>query len=137
MHQDGHRGYRNPDKFRPTGGCITSTPKSADFSKKSRFSAKYERGFCMPRTKNGERPYLAVPEPGFLDPKIPGFRRILYPTLQPIYATTHLTFNSRSIQSTLGPWYASYTNTQLHQPNLQTLKTKNPNSICVVNDSWK
>jgi len=27
-----------------------------------------------PLSKNGERPYLATPEPGFLDPKIPDFR---------------------------------------------------------------
>jgi len=40
-------------------GCITSTPKSGDFSKKHEKRAKNERGFCIPRPKNAERPYLA------------------------------------------------------------------------------
>jgi len=40
-------------------GCITSTPKSANFSKKSRFWPKNERSFCIPWPKNAERPYLA------------------------------------------------------------------------------
>jgi len=31
----------------------------------------------MPDAKNGERPYLAVPEPGFLDPKIRSFSSLL------------------------------------------------------------
>jgi len=54
-------------------GCITSTPKLLDFLKKQRFWAKNERASCMPGAKNGERPYLAAPEPGFLDPKIRSF----------------------------------------------------------------
>jgi len=47
-------------------GYITSTPKSDDFLKKRRFSSKYERDSCIPWPKNGERPYLAVPETPFL-----------------------------------------------------------------------
>jgi len=55
----------NP-RIRPTDpGCITSTPKSVNFSKKSEKWPKNERGFCMPGPKNGERPYLAVPGPTF------------------------------------------------------------------------
>jgi len=46
-------------------GCITSTPKSTDFLKKWRKTRKYERDSCIPEPKNGERPYLAVPEPTF------------------------------------------------------------------------
>jgi len=46
-------------------GCITSTPKSAEKVKKRRFWPKYERDSCIPRPKNGERPYLAVPETTF------------------------------------------------------------------------
>jgi len=42
-------------------GYITSTPKSVTFSKKQRFSRKNERASCIPRRKNGERPYLAPP----------------------------------------------------------------------------
>jgi len=49
----------------------------------------------MPGAKNGERPYLAVPEPGFLDPKIRVFRLFFIPLsllfLSPITYTT-LTF---------------------------------------------
>jgi len=59
------------------GGCITSTPKSADFSKKQRFWPKNERASCMPGPKNGERPYLAVPVPLFLDPFFASFLPIL------------------------------------------------------------
>jgi len=47
-------------------GCITSTPKSADFSKKHEKWAKYERDSCIPQPKNGERPYLATSETPFL-----------------------------------------------------------------------
>jgi len=36
--------------------------------KKTRFSSKNERACCMPGPKNGERPYLAVPEPTFWGP---------------------------------------------------------------------
>jgi len=46
-------------------GYITSTPKSTTFSKKTRFWTKNERASCIPQPKNGERPYLAVPEPTF------------------------------------------------------------------------
>jgi len=53
-----------PDPCRRRG-YITSTPKSADFLKKQRFWRKYERDSCMPEPKNGERPYLAVPEATF------------------------------------------------------------------------
>jgi len=48
------------------GGCITSTPKLLRFLKKSQKTPKYERDSCMPGPKNGERPYLAVPETPFL-----------------------------------------------------------------------
>jgi len=47
-------------------GYITSTPKSVIFSKKVEKRPKYERDSCMPGPKNGERPYLAVPETPFL-----------------------------------------------------------------------
>jgi len=46
-------------------GYITSTPKSAVFLKKQQKWPKYERDSCIPEPKNGERPYLAVPEPTF------------------------------------------------------------------------
>jgi len=36
------------------------------FLKKSQKTPKYERDSCMPGPKNGERPYLAVPETPFL-----------------------------------------------------------------------
>jgi len=45
--------------------CITSTPKSDKFVKKQQKCPKYERDSCIPGPKNGERPYLAVPEPTF------------------------------------------------------------------------
>jgi len=46
--------------FWPTDpGCITSTPKSVNFSKKHEKWPKYERDFCIPVAKNAERPYLA------------------------------------------------------------------------------
>jgi len=46
-------------KYQPDPACITSTPKSAEKSKKWPKTAKYERGFCIPRSKFAERPYLA------------------------------------------------------------------------------
>jgi len=58
-------------------GCITSTPKSAEFSKKQRFWRKYERDSCMPGAKNGERPYLAAPNPLFGTPFLGHFLRFL------------------------------------------------------------
>jgi len=57
-----HWGGWNPGRTRP---CITSTPKSTVFLKKTQKTAKYERDSCIPEAKNGERPYLAVPEPTF------------------------------------------------------------------------
>jgi len=54
-------------------GYITSTPKSADFSKKQRFWPKNERASCMPGRKIGERPYLAPPKTHFLPPILPRF----------------------------------------------------------------
>jgi len=57
-----HKQVRKTGRRR---GYITSTPKSADFLKKTCFWAKNERACCMPGAKNGERPYLAVPEPVF------------------------------------------------------------------------
>jgi len=45
--------------------CITSTPKSGVFLKKQPKWPKYERDSCIPEPKNGERPYLAAPEPTF------------------------------------------------------------------------
>jgi len=68
-------------------GCITSTPKSAEFSKKQRFWRKYERDSCMPGAKNGERPYLAVPKPAFWDPFFGAFSPISVATLPNV---THL-----------------------------------------------
>jgi len=47
------------------------------FLKKTRFSSKNERACCMPGVKNGERPYLAVPKPGFWDPILGLFSAIL------------------------------------------------------------
>jgi len=58
-------------------GCITSTPKSADFSKKHEKWPKYERDSCIPGPKNGERPYLAPSVPGFWDPFLARFLGIL------------------------------------------------------------
>jgi len=52
-------------KYRPDPLCITSTPKSGVFLKKQPKWPKYERDSCIPEPKNGERPYLAVPEPTF------------------------------------------------------------------------
>jgi len=52
--------------WREHGGCITSTPKLLRFLKKSQKTPKYERDSCIPWPKNGERPYLAVPETPFL-----------------------------------------------------------------------
>jgi len=49
-------------------GCITSTPKTADFGEKWRFWPKYERSSCMPRRKNGERPYPEPRKVPFWDP---------------------------------------------------------------------
>jgi len=49
-------------------GCITSTPKTADFREKPRKCPKYERDSCMPRRKNGERPYPRAPKSQFSDP---------------------------------------------------------------------
>jgi len=40
-------------------GCITSTPKSGDFSIFWQKRPKNERDSCMPGPKNAERPYLA------------------------------------------------------------------------------
>jgi len=56
----------------PDRGYITSTPKSADFSKKHEKWPKNERSSCIPQPKIGERPYLAPPKtlrktPIFLD----------------------------------------------------------------------
>jgi len=71
---------RYPDLFwQSDRGYITSTPKSDDFLKKQRKSPKYERDSCIPRPKNGERPYLASPETPFLDPKIRGFWLFFWP----------------------------------------------------------
>jgi len=52
-------------KYEPDRPCITSTPKSDKFVKKQRKCPKYERDSCIPGPKNGERPYLAVPEATF------------------------------------------------------------------------
>jgi len=52
-------------KYRPDPLCITSTPKSGVFLKKQPKWPKYERDSCIPEPKNGERPYLAVPEATF------------------------------------------------------------------------
>jgi len=49
-------------------GCITSTPKSVNFSKKSEKWPKYERDSCIPGPIFAERPYLATPKPGFSGP---------------------------------------------------------------------
>jgi len=54
--------FSNPCRGR---GYITSTPKSAEFLKKTQKWLKNERDSCIPEPKNGERPYLAVPEPTF------------------------------------------------------------------------
>jgi len=51
-------------------GCITSTPKTADFGEKWRFWPKYERSSCMPLAKNGERPYPEAPKSQFSDPRL-------------------------------------------------------------------
>jgi len=55
----GHRSLPFSAAWR---GYITSTPKSADFSKKHRFWPKNERASCMPPPKFAERPYLAGPK---------------------------------------------------------------------------
>jgi len=57
------KGLLGPVLFWPqTRGYITSTPKSADFREKQRKWPKNERASCIPRAKNGERPYLAGPK---------------------------------------------------------------------------
>jgi len=68
------------------GGCITSTPKLLSFLKKSRFWAKNERASCMPGPKNGERPYLAVPEATFWGLFLGIFSPIFIPT-HPYFAS--------------------------------------------------
>jgi len=67
-------------------GCITSTPKLLTFLKKTRFSAKNERACCMPGAKNGERPYLAVPEATFWGLFLPCFFAH-FPPILPSYPT--------------------------------------------------
>jgi len=62
--------FSNPCRGR---GYITSTPKSAEFLKKTRKWRKYERDSCIPEPKNGERPYLAVPEATFWGPIFSSF----------------------------------------------------------------
>jgi len=44
-------------------GCITSTPKSGDFSIFWQKRPKNERDSCMAVSKNAERPYLASRKP--------------------------------------------------------------------------
>jgi len=51
--------YETPVKSGRGRGCITSTPKSADFSHFWQKRPKNERSFCIPWPKNAERPYLA------------------------------------------------------------------------------
>jgi len=48
-----------PWKMAGCRGCITSTPKSVNFSHFWQKTPKNERGFCIPRPKIAERPYLA------------------------------------------------------------------------------
>jgi len=52
-------GFRNPSKMDRGRGCITSTPKSVNFSYFWPKTPKNERGFCIPWSKFAERPYLA------------------------------------------------------------------------------
>jgi len=63
------RGISPGSYFAPTDrGCITSTPKSVNFSKKSEKWPKYERDSCIPGPIFAERPYLATPKPEFSGP---------------------------------------------------------------------
>jgi len=61
-------------------GCITSTPKTADFREKWLFLRKYERDSCIPFSKNGERPYPEPPKRPFWGPGFLGFRPSFYPS---------------------------------------------------------
>jgi len=70
-------------------GYITSTPKSALFSKKWPKTAKNERASCMPGPKNGERPYLAPSVPGFWDPVFGSFSAKFSSPLILFTITTH------------------------------------------------
>jgi len=83
-----HTTYRIPQGSCNTGRSrhyITSTPKSEHFLKKQRKSPKNERDSCMPGAKNGERPYLAVPETPFLGSFFACFYRYFssFHTIQP------------------------------------------------------
>jgi len=60
--------HSSPPFLAADRGYITSTPKSADFSKKHEKTPKNERSSCIPLAKNGERPYLAPPKTQFSDP---------------------------------------------------------------------
>jgi len=64
------------------------------FLKKVEKTPKTERDSCMPRPKNGERPYLVVPKPTFWDPFLglfsALFRRILDSLILQHFNITHL-----------------------------------------------
>jgi len=66
------------------GGCITSTPKTADLREKPRKCPKYERSSCMPGQKNGERPYPEARKVAFWTPGLGPFYCPAY-TTQPVF----------------------------------------------------
>jgi len=92
-------------KYRPDPGYITSTPKSSKFLKKHEKCPKYERDSCIPGPKNGERPYLAVPEPTFwglfLDLFWPNFSAFYTPPDLFYYTIQHLNLTLGTSHTTI------------------------------------
>jgi len=116
-------------------GCITSTPKSGDFSDFWPKTPKNERGFCIPRPKNAERPYLASRKPSLLDP-IFGLRNLVSTagrtptTIQPY--TTQRDVKLSDSRCTFSYFFNSTTNT-VSWTLLTTLYTIHPNKPLINN----
>jgi len=105
-------------------GYITSTPKSGHFLKKQQKRAKYERASCMPGPKNGERPYLAVPEPTFwglfFASFCPNFLIFLLPSLPTNFNFCAFIFLLYYYNHNLTPGMSLTTNTHTHNPSYTT-----------------
>jgi len=111
------------------------------FLKKTRFSSKNERASCMPGPKNGERPYLAVPEATFwglfLDLISPDFVPLCCRISKIIHTTIQFSFylyspNVNAISQTPGMVYP----TNNYHSHFQSINTATMNRWLLELKRW-
>jgi len=113
--------------------CITSTPKLRLFLKKTQKSRKNERDSCIPWPKNGERPYLAVPEATFWGLFLGSFFGLfLHPTpILPAYF--YFTFIHHQ---TIFYGIHTHIHISLHQSNKPCKKSMSKLYRMILGDDW-